>query len=248
MEAGGLYGQQLDPTTGDLVAVSKTDPFRKPITRGESSRSNVINSSDKNTIKNVGDYRREGLIAPKEWDNIVTKDKEGFEVANRQKLQIISSLDSARSLAKLATKNSQTAASLGGIIGAIFEPGKLTDEDAKRYVQQMGISKKLKNWLSQEVQGVITQDLADEIIQTANGYKDAMDRTVRENAVKYAAATKNALVNSDKVDPDVLADFYYTRNNQKLVDQVIVTKNGKKQSIPKENLKKAQERGWELVK
>lgn len=200
-------------------------------------------------METVGDYRTSGLIQPKEWDNVVTKDKEGFEKQNGDKLKIISSLKGVESLVDEATKNPNAAASLGGIIGSLFEPGKLTDEDAKRYVQQLGIENKVKNWISTTAKGTIRPELAKEIKKTAMAYYTQVDKIVRANAEKYSKATKSALANGKQIDNKILADFYYQQDDQAPQSNTvkIKTPSGTIMNIPKEKLKDALAKGAKEV-
>lgn len=189
--------------------------------------------------KTYGDYRRAGIITPKEFDSIVNKDKEGFEQQNAPKMSIISGLDSVETLAKEAITNPNAAASLGGIIGSLFEPGKLTDEDALRYIREKGIINIAPNWVKESTIGTIKESTADNIVKTAKAYRKALDTIVRKNAINYASRTKTALVRGEEVDPNVLADFYYMPTNQDFVQQKtnkpkagsIITVKGKRYQV-----------------
>lgn len=204
----------------------------------------------------VGDYRNNGLIQSKEWDTVVTKDKEGFEKQNGDKLKIISSLKGVDSLVDEATTNPNAANALGGIIASFFEPGRLTDEDAKRYVGRLGIENKVKDWINTSSQGVITPELAKQIKATANAYVGQMDNIVRKNAEKYAKATQSSLINGRKIDTGVLADFYYQPDSNMMASPPqgnnIVTIKGPSGQTVRMDKEKAQKYlgkpGYELVK
>lgn len=202
--------------------------------------------------KTFGDYRTSGLIPPKDFE-MVSKDKEGFEQQNAPKMGIISGLDSVETLANEAITNPNAAASLGGIIGSLFEPGKLTDEDALRYVREKGYWNSAQNWISEAGSGTLRPETAANIIKTAKAYRAELDNIVRKNAVNYASRTQSGLLSGRDVDPAVLADFYYkptgtaklTSNNSGMVR--MVTPQGKTIEVPKENVEKAKARGAKEV-
>ncbi len=247
--AGYAYGAQIDPVTGQLARISKSDPNRPMVkVPGQDQQLKGKSTEEVQKPKSVGEYRKSGIIAPKEWDMVVTKDKEGFEQANKDKINIISSLKSIDNLVDEATKNPNAAASLGGIVGSLFEPGKLTDEDAKRYVKRLGLSNRFQDFMSGQLTGTITKDLANEIKKTSVAYRGAMDGVVRNNAVRYSKATANSLVAGDQVDPEILADFYYQKQGD-VSDMVkIKTPKGTIMSIPKSKLEEAKKKGAQEVK
>jgi hypothetical protein len=242
--AGYAYGVQIDPVTGQPSRVSKSNPFQQGVIPGASPDASPepgVSSPKKEEKKmeSVGDYRANQVILPKEWDNVVTRDKEGFEKQNGDKLKIISSLKGVESLVDEATRNPNAAAALGGIIGSFFEPGKLTDEDAKRYVQQTGLMNKYGNIIKQGITGKIDKNLASDIKKTARAYYDQMDKIVRSNAEKYSKATKAALINGKDIDNKVLADFYYQQDEAAPKSNKVRVRlpDGSTGSVPKEKLK-----------
>jgi hypothetical protein len=263
--AGYALGSGIDPVTNMPYQISKSDPSMQMMTRptpgmtspkspsGATSDVGAENVPAKEEKDTYGSYRAKGIISPLEVRDFVNKDKEGFEQQNAPKMTIMSGLDSVETLANEATKNPNAAASLGGIIGSLFEPGKLTDEDAKRYVARLGLWNKAQDWMKEAATGTIKPERAEQIVQTANAYKTELDKIVRKNAQAYATRTKSGLVRGKEVDPEILSDFYYTSKYQdgKLNAGLPTPKagmvrfkdsKGKTHDIPKENLEAAKKR------
>lgn len=176
-----------------------------------------------------GDYFRTGMILPKE-DEMIQKDKEGFEQASRDQIKIQSGLASVPAIAKEAMTNPNAASSLGGIIGSLFEPGKLTDEDAIRYVKESGMENWFKNTYSKLAKGVIRKELADNITRTAQVYLKELDQILQRKAKTMVAATHQRLQNKE-VDPNVLAKFYYLPKYMNVKNKT----TGETGAIPVEN-------------
>lgn len=228
--AGYALGSQIDPVTNMPYQISKSDPTMQIMSRrtpgmGATSKSQEGSSSDVGMKESpaekkqtYGSYRASGVISPREVTDFVNKDKEGFEQQNAPKMTIMSGLDSVKALANEAIKNPNAAASLGGIIGSLFEPGKLTDEDAKRYVARLGLANKASDWMNEAAKGTIKPERAKQIVQTAKAYRDELDKIVRKNAAAYATRTKSGLIRGEEVDPEILADFYYTSKYQGATD------------------------------
>lgn len=268
--AGYALGNAVDPVTGMPYQNSKSDPnmqyFNKP-TPGmgggqKQSTPNPDGSPAKEEPKKrstYGDYRATGMISPKEVEGFVNKDKEGFEQQNAPKINIMSGLASVQTLAQEATKNANAASSLGGMVGSLFEPGKLTDEDARRYVEQKGLMNKAQNWVTELASGTITPERAKEIAQTAKVYGDELQKIVRRNAVSYADRTRQGLIKGSEIDPEVLADFYYpeavltSNSNLPPVPNGMVRfqdSQGAYHNIPEGNLEAAKKRdpGLKVIK
>lgn len=215
------------------------------LSNGDNKAQNL--SKDKSKIEdknNIGYYRKANIITPEDWDKVILKDKEGFEQANRDKINIVSSLKAIDSSVDEALVNPQQMASLGGIVASLFEPGKLTDEDAKRYVRRLGLSNQFRDLIQEKFSGTMNEDLAKEIKRTAKTYRESMDKVINDNALRYSKASSKGLVNSDKVDPKVLADFYYQRQTNDGNTVQVKGADGKTYNISREKyeqLKKAKE-------
>lgn len=192
---------------GNTQSVQQPNKFREEFTGTPETKQ--TSKPEEIKKKTYGDYRREGIISPNEFTNLVNKDKEGFEQQNAPKITIMSGLESVPTLAKEAVTNPNAAASLGGIIGSLFEPGKLTDEDALRYVRRLGLVNKAEDWVREMASGTISPKRAEEISKTASAYMKELDNIVRKNAVAYADRTRTGLIRGNEVEPEALADFYY---------------------------------------
>lgn len=254
-KAGYAYSTNIDPVTGQAMRTSKSDPFQASVLAPPLKYGKEVSPEEKAAAaKNptVGDYRAEQVILPKEWDTVVTKDKEGFESAQADKLKIMSSLKGIEALVDEAKTNPNSAASLGGIVGSLFDPGKQTDEDAKRFVNQAGLVNKYGNIIKEGVTGVIDDDLAQDIKATAQAYGTQLDKIVRTNAKKYADNTKASLINGRQVDTNVLADFYYSPDKSTSKDKNTVWlqgPSGEKARMTKEAAAKYLKKpGYKIVK
>ena len=240
----GITGKTVDESVVIARPIAYTDPIqgnrgfftaqgmKNPGTGAGVEATNA--SGVKSPSKTLGDFKASGEISPNDT-KILDKDKEGFETAAKDTMKIIDGLSSVDALVDEAMKNPNAYSSIGGIVGGLFEPGKLTDEDAKRYVQSSGILNKIRDLEAKYVSGTMSPELANEIKSTAKAYRETLDQIARNKAIKMAKASKMGLTGAARKDiqEDVIADYYYqskfnvpASNNQDAKIDSFIQKNG----------------------
>jgi len=212
-----------DPVTqlrGRLTSVGMVVP-------GYNAPGDVYASPEQIKSMSLTDLKRSLTLVEKDT-KILDESTKSFREETKNQTAIISSLKGVESLVDEAKKNANTAKALGGIVGSLFEPGKLTDEDAKRYIGSSAIVDEVANWYAMKVEGKITDDMADMILNTAIRYREALQQVVRAKALDKANTARVGFVGrgSEHLNPEVLADHYYTtatstpiKNKQELTEK-----------------------------
>lgn len=255
----GITGKVVDENTIISRPIAYTDPLTG--SRGFYSAQGMIGAGGQlpeNVTqipiqqKTLGDFKVSGEITPIDTKTI-DKDKEGFESSVKDTAKIVDGLTGVDALVDEALKNPNAFSSIGGIVGGLFEPGKLTDEDAKRYVQSSGILNRIRDLESKYISGTMSPELAAEIKGTAKAYRTQLEQIIKEKALRKAEATKNGLVGPGRktIPAEVIAQYYYQPKqslnmNNEMVK--VISPDGKTGSIPKKNLQKALKEGFKEVK
>lgn len=254
----GITGKIVDENTTISRPIAYTDPLTGG--RGFFSAQGMVGAGGKlpepvvlapEETKTLGDFKVSGGITPKDTDTI-DKDKEGFESSVKDTAKIVDGLTGVDALVDEALKNPNAYSSIGGIVGGLFEPGKLTDEDAKRYVQSSGILNRIRDLDAKYRTGKMDPGLAAEIKGTARAYRAQLEQIIKEKALRKAEATKKGLVGSARkeIPTSTIADYYY-QPKQNLTGSSemvkVISPDGKTGSIPKSNLEKALKKGYKEV-
>lgn len=202
---GTQYGWKpgIDPVRGSSA----------PINQGATNEKVNPDGTVEKLKPTFGDYKSQGIVTPNEVRDIINKDKEGFEQSMQGKLVISSSLDAIENLAKSTLTNSNLASALGGMVGSLFDPGKQTDQDAIRFIQQYGLQNKIAEWSNWLTSDTLRPKAVAEIVKTAKDYRKTIDGILSRKALAMAQASSKGLSNKT-IEPQVLADFYFQPSAQ----------------------------------
>lgn len=253
----GITGKVVDESTIVSRPIAYTDPLTGG--RGFYSAQGMVGAGGQlpqkvetpQSEQTLGDFKVSGGITPKDTATI-DKDKEGFESSVKDTAKVVDGLTGVDALVDEALKNPNAYSSIGGIVGGLFEPGKLTDEDAKRYIQSSGILNRIRDLDAKYRTGKMDPGLAAEIKGTAKAYREQLEIIIKEKALRKAEATKKGLVGSARkeIPTATIADYYY-QPKQSLTGSSemvkVVSPDGKSGSIPKSNLEKALKKGYKEV-
>lgn len=226
---------QVNPKTQEPEFVQKTGGTSPtPVfEKSEPKKDETKTDKDKPVIADPRDVYNSLNKAER---NVVADTKKTFDNLTKESQLAISKVDSIAKKATDATTNPIAAAQLGAETAGIFENGRLTDEDVKRYTRRRGILDKFTDALRTAQSGTITPEKAELIQETLTNYMKYKRQEMNRVAADASKNIYNKVRSELSYDPEDYTPLIYPAYSRKI--KVKDTESGKVGTIPAENLDK----------
>lgn len=173
----------------------------------------------------------ESLDTPKKREAL-KQARESFNKESKDTRNSIESIEEVSdNMVKESIGNPITQSQLGATVARIFENGRLTDEDVKRYTTRSGVLNWVEDTLQKAATGTITQNKARQIKEALNTYNDIAKESLKNKANFYTgqlsqdySVFKN---NEDKVTDYFNADYMSDQKRKKLDKVGVRLPNGR---------------------
>lgn len=186
-------------------------------------------------------FRQINQSAPKDAAEL-RKAQDEFSKENSDSIHAYSNVDKVIQQIDEATTNPAKASQIGAMVSDLFEKGRKTDEDVKRYTARNGWMMKAEDWFKLNKDGTFDQSRANDIKNALTTFKSAVQAGLQN---KINAKAANTHLATGGIDEQQMRDLVY-----KLGGTVTVrSKKGTQIDVPEDKAAKLIQTGrWEQVK
>ena len=149
-------------------------------------------------------YQRLNPIQRKRWDSL----RKEFTTETKEVRSMAEKIDGlSTKQIDLAINNPIAAAQLGAQVATIFENGRLTDEDVKRYTRRKGLGDRIADTLIELKSGTISTGKASDVRESLKVFKEVLYDIVNKKVAEKA----NVFATDYGFDPQETATALYPK-------------------------------------
>lgn len=199
------FGRQFQQTTqqgatkGQLISQSEFGSTRRQLLDRKLS-------AEQQAREGASDFEKLSKVSQDQFKTVESQ----FLKFTGDAQQQMSKIGGLKTLAKTAQKSEQAASQLGAQVATMFESGRLTDEDVKRYTRRNALPSRIQDLMLNWTEGTISNTKAADLEIALDAFQGVLTEQVNRGALD-AAKKLNSRVNTgmsnEQVAKMLLPDF-----------------------------------------